>query len=107
MAHDRFANHPFSNKVQLRELEHIRKNLLGSRKPLALPSTAAREKAGTTRPSLKTFLVMARFIARMRLSARDWAQQEKVQQRLVVATEEQRKTKARRQLKAALAKEMV
>ena len=75
--------------------------MLGNRKALVLPSAVAREQAGTARPSLKTFLVMARFIARVRLSARDWAKQEDVRQRLVVATEEQRKTKARRQLKLA------
>ncbi|KFH43776.1 hypothetical protein ACRE_054720 [Hapsidospora chrysogenum ATCC 11550] len=93
------------NKAQLRELENIRTRLLGNRKPLSLPSAAAREQAGTTttRPSLKTFLVMARFIARMRISARDWAKHEEVRGRLVAATEEQRKTKARRQLKVVRA----
>lgn len=42
---------------------------------------------------------MARFIARMRLSARDWAKQETVRRKLVVATEEVKKAKRARSLK--------
>ncbi|KPM35757.1 hypothetical protein AK830_g10813 [Neonectria ditissima] len=98
------------NKAQLRELEDIRTNLLGSRKPLSFPSTSggkqtssAEPPTAAARPSLRTFLVMARFIARMRISARDWAKQETVRRRLVVATEEQRKTKRSRQLKVVRA----
>ncbi|KAH7157188.1 hypothetical protein EDB81DRAFT_867940 [Dactylonectria macrodidyma] len=91
------------NKAQLRELEDIRTNLLGNRKPLSLPASGSKKRASSAddagRPSLRTFLVMARFIARMRISARDWAKQEAVRQRLVVATEEQRKVKRSRQLK--------
>ena len=89
-----------SNKAQLRDLEHIRTNLLGNRKPLALPSNVSpANKPPSTRPSLRTFLVMARFIARMKLSARDWAAQETVRRKLVVATEETRKAKKTRTLK--------
>ncbi|KAH7015145.1 putative spindle-pole body protein [Ilyonectria destructans] len=94
------------NKAQLRELEDIRTNLLGNRKPLSLPASGSNKNGSAEtagRPSLKTFLVMARFIARMRISARDWAKQETVRQRLVVATEEQRKTKRSRQLKVVRA----
>lgn len=46
---------------------------------------------------------MARFIARARISARGWAGQEVVRRKLVVATEEQRKTKRTRQLKVVRA----
>ncbi|KAK7428701.1 hypothetical protein QQZ08_004795 [Neonectria magnoliae] len=95
------------NKAQLRELEDIRTNLLGSRKPLSLPGTKQPSSSGAepaaARPTLRTFLSIARFIARMRISARDWAKQETVRQRLVVATEEQRKTKRSRQLKVVRA----
>ncbi|CAM1503785.1 Fc.00g013760.m01.CDS01 [Cosmosporella sp. VM-42] len=88
------------NKAQLRDLEHIRTQLLGSRKPLALPSNASpANKTPSARPSLRTFLVMARFIARMNLSARDWAKQETVRRKLVVATEETKKAKRTRALK--------
>ncbi|KAK2938999.1 hypothetical protein FoTM2_002217 [Fusarium oxysporum f. sp. vasinfectum] len=90
------------NKAQLRELEDIRTNLLGNKKALSLPShtTAA---TSNTKPTLKTFLVMARFIARARLSANNWAKQEVVRRKLVVATEEQRKVKRSRQLKVVRA----
>ncbi|KAF7561973.1 hypothetical protein G7046_g2147 [Stylonectria norvegica] len=88
------------NKAQLLELEQIRTNLLGSRKPLALPSRTANGGSKTyPRPSLRTFLHMARFIARMRISARDWAKQETVRQKLVVAIEQTRKTKEARSRK--------
>ncbi|VUC20709.1 unnamed protein product [Clonostachys rosea] len=89
------------NKAQLRELEYIRTKLLGDRKPLTLPSAANKASSSqpSDRPSLKTFLIMARFIARARLSARDWAKQETVRQKLVVATEQQRKVKKSKQFK--------
>ncbi|KAL4723404.1 hypothetical protein ACLX1H_009901 [Fusarium chlamydosporum] len=87
------------NKAQLRELEDIRTNLLGNKKALALPSHATSSNSSTTKPTLKTFLVMARFIARARLSANNWAKQEVVRRKLVAATEEQRKVKRSRQLK--------
>ncbi|KAF5677219.1 myosin heavy chain [Fusarium heterosporum] len=88
------------NKAQIRELEDIRTNLLGNKKTLSLPSHAT---AATTKPTLKTFLVMARFIARARLSANNWAKQEVVRRKLIVATEEQRKVKRSRQLKVVRA----
>jgi hypothetical protein len=46
---------------------------------------------------------MARFIARARLSANNWAKQEVVRRKLVVATEEQRRVKRSRQLKVVRA----
>jgi hypothetical protein len=89
-----------SNKAQLRELERIRTQLLGSRKPLALPSSINNDgRKQKSRPTLKTFLTMARFIARAKLSARAWAKQETVRQRLVTAVEEQRRSKKARQFK--------
>ncbi|KAM0282658.1 hypothetical protein ACHAO9_010139 [Fusarium lateritium] len=91
------------NKAQLRELEDIRTNLLGNKKTLSLPSHATAVNSSTTKPTLKTFLVMARFIARARLSANNWAKQEVVRRKLVVATEEQRKVKRSRQLKVVRA----
>jgi hypothetical protein len=42
---------------------------------------------------------MARFIARAKLSARTWAKQETIRQRLVTAVEEQRRSKKARQFK--------
>ncbi|KAM0551989.1 hypothetical protein ACHAPJ_008097 [Fusarium lateritium] len=91
------------NKAQLRELEDIRTNLLGNKKALSLPSHATAANSSTTKPTLKTFLVMARFIARARMSAKNWAKQETVRRKLVVATEEQRKVKRSRQLKVVRA----
>ncbi|KAM0427210.1 hypothetical protein ACHAPT_007638 [Fusarium lateritium] len=90
------------NKAQLRELEDIRINLLGNKKALSLPSQAA-SSTSTTKPSLRTFLVMARFIARARLAARNWAKQETVRRKLVAAKEEQRKVKRSHQLKVVRA----
>ncbi|KAF4962957.1 hypothetical protein FSARC_8983 [Fusarium sarcochroum] len=91
------------NKAQLRELEDIRTNLLGNKKALSLPSHATTANSSTTKPTLKTFLVMARFIARARISAKNWAKQETVRRKLVVATEEQRKVKRSKQLKVVRA----
>ncbi|KAF5245458.1 hypothetical protein FAUST_1756 [Fusarium austroamericanum] len=91
------------NKAQIRELEDIRTNLLGNKKALALPSHATASNSSATKPTLKTFLVMARFIARVRLSANNWAQQEVVRRKIVSATEEQRKVKRSRQFKVVKA----
>ncbi|KAL0939468.1 spindle-pole body protein [Colletotrichum truncatum] len=92
------------NKAQLRELEQIRCELLGSRRPLP-PTSSAIAKQGTTggaapgRPTLKTVATMARFIARMRISARDWAKHEATRRRLADCVDEMRRTKRRKQLK--------
>ncbi|KAK8150993.1 hypothetical protein G3M48_000019 [Beauveria asiatica] len=83
------------NKAQLRELEHIRTKILHSRAPL--PASSSLEQRN--QPTLRTFLVLARFVARMRLSARKWAAQEEVRRKLVAATEERRKAKRGRGLK--------
>ncbi|KAH7325088.1 hypothetical protein B0I35DRAFT_509717 [Stachybotrys elegans] len=95
------------NKAQLRELEQIRTKLLGSRKALELPSSAggsARGANATKKPSpLRTLLTAVRFIARMRMSAREWAKQEVVRQKLSVAVHEQRRAKRSRQLKVVRA----
>ncbi|RFU74665.1 spindle associated [Trichoderma arundinaceum] len=88
------------NKAQLRELEHIRTNILQSRKPLALPRPLNfTSPGGSSSPTLKSFLVMARFIARMRIAARNWAGQEVVRQKLRSAAEERRRNKRSKQLK--------
>ncbi|KAF5500657.1 Spindle pole body protein pcp1 [Colletotrichum siamense] len=92
------------NKAQLRELEQIRCDLLGSRRPLP-PTSSALAKKGTTggagpgRPTLKTVATMARFIARMRISAREWAKHEATRRKLADCVDEMRKTKRRKQLK--------
>ncbi|EFQ31793.1 microtubule associated protein [Colletotrichum graminicola] len=98
------------NKAQLRELEQIRCELLGSRKALPPPSSAPAKKHGTTasgRPTLKTVATMARFIARMRISAREWAKHEATRQRLANCVDEMRKTRRRKQLKVVPADDVV
>ncbi|KAG6040242.1 hypothetical protein E4U41_001117 [Claviceps citrina] len=89
------------NKAQLRELEHIRRHLLQSNKPLQAPpiprSSLLVGGPDQTKPrSIRPFLTMARFIARMRLSSRTWAGQEQVRRKLVAAGEEQRRAKRTR-----------
>ncbi|KAG6006084.1 hypothetical protein E4U21_007381 [Claviceps maximensis] len=93
------------NKAQLRELEHIRKNLLQSNKPLALPLASNNLLAlDKTKPtSIRPFLTMARFIARMRISSRTWAGQEQVRRKLVAARDEQRRVKRTRLFKVVRA----
>ena len=99
------ANHDSSqnsNKAQLRELEHIRTKLLGSRKALPSPASSVSSSAvadSKPRRTLKTALLAARFIARMRVAARGWAAQEVVRRKLAAANEEQRRSKRARQLK--------
>ncbi|KAH8127382.1 hypothetical protein LI328DRAFT_154546 [Trichoderma asperelloides] len=91
------------NKAQLRELEHIRTKVLQSRKPLALPKPPSFSSSSGSSPNLKTFLVMARFIARTRIAARNWAGQEAVRQKLRTAIEEKRQIKRSKQLKVVAA----
>lgn len=91
---------PYSNKAQLRELEHIRTNLLHSKKPLALPAAPNGLAFGKVKPtSIRPFLTMARFIARMRIASRNWAQQEQVRLKLVAARDDQRRVKRSRLFK--------
>ncbi|KAG8426399.1 hypothetical protein J3459_008172 [Metarhizium acridum] len=88
------------NKAQLRELEHIRTNLLHSKKPLALPAAPNGLAFGKVKPtSIRPFLTMARFIARMRIASRNWAQQEQVRLKLVAARDDQRRVKRSRLFK--------
>ncbi|KAK3181113.1 hypothetical protein K4F52_007526 [Lecanicillium sp. MT-2017a] len=98
------------NKAQLRELEHIRTKILNSRKQLpgSGNSSSSGHRGGdseesTRKPTMRTFLVMARFVARMRISARNWGKQEAVRRRLAAATEEQRRVKRNRGLKVVRA----
>ncbi|KAM0474582.1 hypothetical protein ACHAPX_007526 [Trichoderma viride] len=92
------------NKAQLRELEHIRTNVLQSRKPLTLPNPPSFSSSGGFSSSkLKAFLIMARFIARTRIAARNWAGQEAVRQKLRTAIEEKRQIKRSKQLKVVAA----
>lgn len=83
------------NKAQLRELEHIRVNLLGNRQQMRTKAKSEEDR----KPTLKTFLVMARFVARMKISARQWAGQEAVRKRIVAVTEEGKKTRRSRRLR--------
>ncbi|KAH6606228.1 spindle associated, partial [Trichoderma cornu-damae] len=89
------------NIANLRELEHIRTKVLQSSKPLALPRLPAFSSSpdGSSSPTLKSFFLMARFIARMRIAARSWAGQEAVRQKLRMAVEEKRRSKRAKQLK--------
>ncbi|KAF5136733.1 Spindle pole body protein pcp1 [Metarhizium anisopliae] len=88
------------NKAQLRELEHIRTNLLHSKKPLALPAAPNGLAFGKVKPtSIRPFLTMARFIARMRIASRNWSQQEQVRLKLVAARDDQRRVKRSRLFK--------
>ncbi|TFB07591.1 hypothetical protein CCMA1212_000064 [Trichoderma ghanense] len=83
------------NKAQLRELEHVRTHVLHSRKPLVLPKSLS---PAPSSPTLKSFLIMARFIARTRIAARNWAAQEAIHQKLRLAAEEKRRKKRSKQL---------
>ncbi|KAL7923203.1 hypothetical protein ACQKWADRAFT_320216 [Trichoderma austrokoningii] len=92
------------NKAQLRDLEHIRTEVLQSRKPLTLPKPPSFSSAGgSSSPKLKTFFIIARFIARTRIAARNWAGQEAVRQKLRTAIEERRQIKRSKQLKVVAA----
>lgn len=64
---------------------------------MVLPSSLNKKKQ--TRPSLKTFLTMGLFIARMKIGAREWAKQEVVRKRLIAATEETKRAKRSHKLK--------
>ncbi|KAK5995755.1 hypothetical protein PT974_04173 [Cladobotryum mycophilum] len=96
------------NKAQLRELEHIRTNLLQSRKSLSLskPLSLASTTGNISTPTLRSFLLMARFIGRMRIAARNWAAQEAIRKKLSVAVEEKRKVKRSRMFKVVRAEEV-
>ncbi|OAA49561.1 Spindle associated [Metarhizium rileyi] len=88
------------NKAQLRELEHIRTNLLHSKKPLALGLTPQGLALDKTKPtSIRPFLTMARFIARVRIASRNWAQQEQVRIKLVAARDDQRRVRRTRRFR--------
>ncbi|KOS18081.1 Spindle pole body protein pcp1 [Escovopsis weberi] len=106
------------NNAQLREMEHIRTNLLQSRKPLAPLSAATGSSSSSSRGSaadpapkakakarLKSFLLMARFIARMRIAARGWAAQEMIRRKIAEAVEEKRKAKRTKLFKVVRAEE--
>ena len=89
-----------SNKAQLRELEVIRTEVLGSRKMLTLPSDAVRQaRTPAGRPTLKTVAIAARFVARLQSSAREWARHETTRKKLASSVEEMRKAKRKTGLK--------
>ncbi|SPO01367.1 related to myosin heavy chain [Cephalotrichum gorgonifer] len=82
------------NKAQLRELESIRSDVLGSKKPLDLPSTHQHQQQkgqGRERAAAPTrwrrALAAARFIARMKVAAGAWGVQEKKRRRIVECVE--------------------
>ncbi|TDZ28984.1 Spindle pole body protein pcp1 [Colletotrichum spinosum] len=95
------------NNAQLRELEQIRCEVLGSRRTLSSPPSSAVSKqrgaATSGRPTLRTVATMARFIARMKISAREWSKHEATRRRLADCVDEMRKTKRRKQLKVVVA----
>ncbi|KAL7932430.1 hypothetical protein V8C35DRAFT_323012 [Trichoderma chlorosporum] len=85
------------NKAQVRELQKARAYVLQSRHPVSIPELPAPAPAPTT---LKAFLVMARFIARMRIAARNWAPQEGVRKQLRLDIREKRRDKRMKLLSA-------
>ncbi|KAH8174853.1 hypothetical protein LIA77_06272 [Sarocladium implicatum] len=91
------------NKAQLRELESIRTSLLGSRKalPASTRNSHNNEKgaAAVGRPTLRTVLLAAKFVAKARIAARAWSKQEVVRKRLVGAAEESKKARRARQFR--------
>ncbi|KAL2752216.1 hypothetical protein ACRALDRAFT_2142070 [Sodiomyces alcalophilus JCM 7366] len=90
------------NKAQLRELEQIRTEVLGNRQPLPPSLRATAKSLGdrpSGRPTLKTVATMARFVARMRISAREWAKHETTRKKLADRVDEMRRMKRRNGLK--------
>ncbi|KAG7101857.1 Spindle pole body protein pcp1 like [Verticillium longisporum] len=90
------------NKAQLRELEQIRTEVLGSRRALAAPppSLAGRlARPPGSRPTFKAVATMARFVARAKICAREWARHEATRKKLADRVEEMRRMKKRRGLK--------
>jgi hypothetical protein len=53
--------------------------------------------------TLKTVALMARFVARMRIAARDWAVHEETRRRIVDKVEEMRRQRRGGQLKVVVA----
>lgn len=97
-----------SNKAQLRELEQIRTEVLGSRQPLPPPVGSSRASKGAPgRPTLKTVAIAARFVARMQISARAWAKHEGTRKKLAESVGEMRKAKRARGLKVVRTDEAV
>jgi hypothetical protein len=88
-----------SNKAQLRDLESIRTGLLGSRKSLPAPTQSRTSTANAGRPTLRTVLLAARFVAKARIAARAWNKQEVVRKKLVGAAEETKKARRTKQLR--------
>ncbi|KAG5978508.1 hypothetical protein E4U55_006138, partial [Claviceps digitariae] len=76
-----------------------------SNKPLAPPlSSNSLLALNNPKPSsIRPFLTMARFIARVRISSRTWAGQEQIRQKLVAARDEQRRVKRTRLFKVVRA----
>ncbi|KAL6811706.1 hypothetical protein V8C40DRAFT_278165 [Trichoderma camerunense] len=85
------------NKAQVRELQKARAYVLQSRHPVSIPELPSPTQSPTT---LKAFLVMARFIARMRIAARKWAPQEDVRKQLRLDIREKRRDKRMKLLSA-------
>ncbi|EGY19134.1 hypothetical protein VD0002_g9115 [Verticillium dahliae] len=86
------------NKAQLRELEQIRTEVLGSRRALAAPPPSLARPPGS-RPTFKSVATMARFVARAKICARAWAAHEATRKKLADRVEEMRRVKKRRGLK--------
>ncbi|KAJ2904644.1 Spindle-pole body protein [Zalerion maritima] len=100
------------NKADLRVLNQIHQDL--GLPPPSLPEVPGRKTAATStsansssgppgqnrlKPTLKTFAIMFRFIARASLAAKDWQKQEKVRQKLEEKVQEMRRTERAKRMR--------
>ncbi|KAI0880944.1 Pericentrin-AKAP-450 domain of centrosomal targeting protein-domain-containing protein [Annulohypoxylon maeteangense] len=81
------------NKADLRILKGIHKQL-GIKSPDSLLSSRKRGVSKKPPNNLKIFANVLRAVARMRISARNWGEQEKTRKKLVNAWEESQKREA-------------
>ncbi|KAL5628093.1 hypothetical protein BROUX41_002841 [Berkeleyomyces rouxiae] len=95
------------NTAQLRELEHIRRNVLGDKAALALPSAAAKPAPSSTsrdaRPSLRAVALAVRFAVRARRCAAAWQVQEATRARIVEAVQTMKKNRRVREARDRMA----
>ncbi|KAL2889995.1 Spindle pole body protein pcp1 [Ceratocystis lukuohia] len=97
------------NTAQLRQLEHIRRDVLGDKTALTLPSSALKSLSPTSatslssRPTLKTVALVVRFVMRARRGAALWQKQEATRAKIVEAVEDMKKKKRVRDLRSSIA----